>query len=62
MDTDERKLSKLYRKIVTADRIKAIMLFERLNHDEKERIRSKFIENGSEQAISLLEKLDNVAT
>ncbi|MBU8905310.1 hypothetical protein [Desertibacillus haloalkaliphilus] len=58
MDTDERKLSKLYRKIVTSDETKAILLYGRLDDELKERVRKRCIQNGSERAIQLLNQID----
>ncbi len=61
MDPEERKLSKLYRRLLTANEVKAILVFEKLDDHTKERVRKKCIDNGSTRAISLLSKFDKLA-
>ncbi|WP_180994087.1 hypothetical protein [Bacillus sp. Marseille-P3661] len=57
MTLDDRKLSKVYRKIITADKIKAIWLYEKLDDKLKEDFRKRCIQNGSPGALKMLEQL-----
>lgn len=58
MDTDDRKISKLYRRMMTSDEIKASILYKRLDEPVKVKLRDKFKQNGSKQAMSVLYRLD----
>ncbi|WP_407270277.1 hypothetical protein [Radiobacillus sp. PE A8.2] len=46
---------------MTANEVKAILVFEKLDDHTKERVRKKCIDNGSTRAISLLSKFDKLA-
>jgi hypothetical protein len=57
MDNYQKTVSKVYRRIVTSNEVKAYMIFERLDEDLKGKIKLKLNQNGSGQALMLLKKL-----
>lgn len=57
MDDDDKRVSKLYRKILTSNEIKAFMLYENLNSETKVKIKNKMMQNGSAQANQILKQL-----
>lgn len=60
MDSEDKRLSKLYRKMLTSNESKAFFIFEKLNPETKRQLKGKLKQNGSKQAIHLLEKLNQI--
>ncbi len=58
MDVDERKISKLYRKILTSNEMTSLMTFQRLDKDTQEKVKEKMIENGSKTARRILTRIE----
>lgn len=57
MGLEDKRVSKIYRKIVTSNEIKAYGIYERLDEDMKEAVIGKLTQNGSHKANEMLEKL-----
>lgn len=60
MDIEDKRLSKLYRKILTSNDSKAYFIFEKQNPETKRMLKSKLRQNGSNQALTLLNKLEHI--
>jgi hypothetical protein len=57
MDVDDKRISKLYRKILTSDEIIGLMTFQKLDKETQKKVREKMIENGSVTARKMLMQL-----
>jgi hypothetical protein len=55
----EQNISKLYRRMITSNDVKAFMIFEKLNTNMKVMLRKKLGQNGSERASHLLKMLQD---
>lgn len=51
------KVSKIYRKLITSNEVKAFMIFEKLDGELKQQVRRKLGQSRSKQALDLLKKL-----
>lgn len=60
MDDGEKRISKLYRKIVTSNEVKAFLVFEQCDDEIKVKLKKKLQDNDSEQARHVLSKLQNI--
>ncbi len=60
MSTKNRSISKLYRKIVTSNEVKAYLIFENCDEPTKEILKKKLSEANSYQAQNLLKKVQNI--
>lgn len=60
MDESEKRISKLYRKLVTSNEVKAFLVFEKCDDESKRKLLYKLESNGSEQAKHILSKLQNI--
>lgn len=60
MDESEKRISKLYRKLVTSNEVKAFLVFEKCDDESKRKLLYKLESNGSEQAKYILSKLQNI--
>jgi len=60
MDPSDKKISKLYRKLITSDDYKAYILYERLNDQMRTKVKMKLTQNGSVRANYLLKRLENL--
>lgn len=58
MDVDERKISKLYRKILTSNEMTSLMTFQRLDKDTQEKVKEKMIEMDRRQPEEYLLELN----
>ncbi|MFD2655514.1 hypothetical protein [Gracilibacillus thailandensis] len=57
MVDDERDVSKLYRKIITSNEMKAFLIIEKCDEELKQRLMSKMENNGSQNTKDMLQKL-----
>ncbi|MCP3739325.1 hypothetical protein [Rossellomorea sp. BNER] len=57
-DPSSKKVSKIYRKLVTSNEVKAYLIYERLNDDMKAKLREKLKENQSASSQHLLKLID----
>lgn len=53
----EKKLSKIYRKMLTSNELKATLIYHELSDDFKRKIKKMLTQNGSRGALDLLERL-----
>lgn len=60
MDDSEKRISKLYRKLVTSNEVKAFLVFEKCDEEIKQKLKHKLSSNGSKQAKHILSKLQNI--
>ncbi|MCT2536543.1 hypothetical protein NC661_03210 [Aquibacillus koreensis] len=60
MATKQRSISKLYRKLVTSNEMKAFLIFEKCDESTKEILKKKLSEADSNQAKNILNKIQNV--
>lgn len=60
MRTKQRSVSKLYRKIVTANEVKAFLIFENCDERTKEILKKKLSEANSNQAKNILAKVQSM--
>ncbi|MBM7587058.1 hypothetical protein JOC86_003610 [Bacillus pakistanensis] len=57
-DPSSKKVSKIYRKLVTSNEVKAYLIYERLNDEMKAKLREKLKENQSASSQHLLKLID----
>ena len=60
MSTKQRSVSKLYRKIVTSNEVKAFLILERCDDPTKEILKKKLSETNSTHAQNILKKVENM--
>ena len=60
MTKREKGISKVYRKIVTSNEVKAFLIFEKCDEEMKEKLKRKLENNGTEQTRHILNRLQNV--
>jgi hypothetical protein len=53
----EKKLSKIYRKLLTSNELKALLIYHDLSDDFKRKIKMMLNQNGSRRALDLLNRL-----
>jgi hypothetical protein len=53
----DKKVSKIYRKMLTSNEIKAVIIYEKLSDELKFTIKNKLNQNGSKRAKDLLHRL-----
>ena len=57
---DNRRVSKLYRKVITSNELKAFLILENCNEETKELVKQKLEQNNTEHAKLLLSKIQNL--
>jgi hypothetical protein len=53
----EKKLSKIYRRMLTSNELKAILIYADLSDEIKKKIKLMLNQNGSKRALDLLQRL-----
>ncbi|WP_228409585.1 hypothetical protein [Radiobacillus deserti] len=60
MGDDDKRVSKLYRKVMTSNEMKAFLILEKCDDAIKKELKLKLERNGSTRARDMLERLQNI--
>ncbi|SES96937.1 hypothetical protein SAMN05421676_102239 [Salinibacillus kushneri] len=60
MDEEEKRVSKMYRRILTSDETKGLITFQRLDKSTQEKVKSKMVQNGSSSAYKILKRINHL--
>ncbi|WP_102027916.1 hypothetical protein [Salirhabdus sp. Marseille-P4669] len=60
MDVEDKRISKLYRKILTSSEMIGLITYQKLDEDTQQKVKAKMIENGSDSARKVLMRLQYI--
>ncbi|GAA0490422.1 hypothetical protein GWK91_00720 [Virgibacillus sp. MSP4-1] len=60
MEEEEKRVSKLYRRILTSDETQGLITFQRLDRNTQEKVKRKMVQNGSNSAYKVLRRINNL--
>ncbi|MBB6451861.1 osmotically-inducible protein OsmY [Salirhabdus euzebyi] len=58
MDVEDKKVSKMYRKILTSNEVIGLMAYQNMDGAMQEKVRQKMLQNGSVSARTILNKIN----
>ncbi|MRG86872.1 hypothetical protein [Salinibacillus xinjiangensis] len=58
MDVEDKRVSRMYRRILTSNETKGLITFQRMDKSMQEKVKQKMVQNGSDSAHKILKRIE----